>query len=66
MGPDGVHIGATLANTTEPSMCGGDAALYQITLTTSTRFGSVRQIKLASSLQLLGARRCAVSYRIVS
>jgi len=23
-----------LANTTEPSMCGGDAALYQITLTT--------------------------------
>jgi len=23
-----------LANTTEPSMCGGDATLYQITLTT--------------------------------
>jgi len=23
-----------LKNTTEPSMCGGDAALYQITLTT--------------------------------
>jgi len=32
---DGVHIcHPPLANTIEPSVCGGDAALYKITLTT--------------------------------
>jgi len=32
---NGVHIGATLhANAIEPTVCGGDAALCQITLTT--------------------------------
>jgi len=31
---DGVHIGRNLANTIKPSMCDGDAALCQITLTT--------------------------------
>jgi len=29
-----LYMGCHLANTTEPSMCGGDAALCQITLTT--------------------------------
>ena len=30
----GVHTSATIANITEPSMCGGDGARCQITLTT--------------------------------
>jgi len=30
---DVVHIWCNLANTTEPSVCSGDAALYQMTLT---------------------------------
>jgi len=32
-----------LANTTEPSMCGGDEALYQITLTTCYHNNSVKK-----------------------
>ena len=41
-----------LANTNEPSMCGGDAVLCQITLTTCFILHMVYQVVLAAAMQL--------------
>ena len=51
---DGVTLAQTIANTTEPSVCGGDAALCQVTLATCYHFISrICQITTFSSFQPL-------------
>ena len=52
-----------LANTTEPFVCGSDAAVCQITLTILFLFGFMRHVAIR---QLFGARKYSVSSCIVS
>ena len=39
-----LYMGCTLANTTEPFLCGGDAALCQIILTTCYLLAVTKQL----------------------
>jgi len=55
-----------LANTTEPSMCGGDAALCQITLTTCSIYLSLPSIRGRASGVHTRSRLFCVTYRFGS
>jgi len=53
------HVHCRLANTTEPSVCGGDAALCQITLTTCSKYAVFRyRLLLSVVLEIFMAPVC--------
>ena len=61
-------MGYTLANTTEPSVCSGDAALCQITLTSCFLCAKVTNLgfRVSVMVRVKGSCRCSSQQRIVT